>query len=112
MPSGSETIIVIEDRAVSQEDWEGDPIVGATAPIERSVTGCVLIPRMSPDDPTLVIDGYTVLLLDTSQTPPSAEDSIKIRGTSQVWAIDGNVGDFTKPSGEVKLLQFNIARPR
>lgn len=112
MPSGSETIIVVEARPAVEEDWEGDPVEGAGERVERAVEGCMLIPRMSKDDPTLVLDGYQIVMFDVEQTPPKPEDSIKIRGEDFLWDIDGNVGDFGKSPENLKAFMFVIERPR
>lgn len=112
MPSGSETIIVVEPAADGEEDWEGNPIEGSGPRVEREVTGCMLIPKMSPDDPTLVMDGYQIVMFDVSQTPPKPEDAIKVRGEDFLWEIDGNVGDFGKSPDNLKVFMFVIDRPR
>lgn len=112
MASGSETITIIGAPAAAEVDWQGDPITGAGPAPERQVSGVMLVPRMSKDDPTLVLDGYQVLMLDTTQVPPEPEDHIKIRGTDDVWEIDGNVGDFGKSPDAIKVFMFVIQRPR
>ena len=116
MPSASETITVVAALTKTETNWEGDPVDEAPSVEERSreVHGCLLIPKMHPDDPTIVLDAYQVMIMDPSEIPPVPEDSIQLsdRGDTRLWDINGNVGDIRKPSGDVRVYTFVIENPR
>jgi hypothetical protein len=112
MPSGSFTISVVPEQ---EEDWQGDPI--GDAPAARNIDDVALIPRTQPDDDTIVIDGYQIVITDTDQDPPAAEDTIKILDHPLVdpaksWFIDGGIAPYTKMSGDLKAIMFVVKSVR
>lgn len=112
MPSGSFTIRIEPEQATN---WEGDPV--GDAPQVREVEEVALIPRTQPDDDTLVIDGFQIVVTDTDQDPPKAEDAIKILDyptvdPEQSWFIDGGIGPYTKMSGDLKAFMFVVKSVR
>lgn len=114
---GSETLTVLGALTDAQKDRNGDPKPGVTPPAPRDVPSCVIIPRRNPDTDAIIVDEYQVIMTDASYDPPQAEDSIKIPSNrfidpSREWYIDGGVGPYTKPSGDVKAIEFFIKSVR
>lgn len=106
---GIETVYEHPKREVN---WEGDPV--GDAPERRTIPGCILIPRVSPDDETLIIDGWQ-LFVPPDQRPPHPESQIEARDTFPegelvMWQIDGGIAPYTKSAYKGALVVLERVR--
>lgn len=88
--TGAETISIVPEVA---KDRHGDPVVGAQAPAEIVIKGCITWPRTStePGRGDVIIAGLNVFI-PGGQKIPAAKDRVRARNI--IWEVDGEPGTY------------------
>jgi hypothetical protein len=94
---GSRTITIIREK--KRDRLDDSPVA---PPTEFDIPGCAILPRTSYEEERgwVIVEGRMVVAPYGSDI--TADDQVSIKGSTDVWEVDGEPGDYETKRGKGK----------